>query len=320
MDYDYIIIQAGGRGSRLGYLTENKPKALVPVDNLPLIFHTFQKYPNKKYVIIADYKKDVLRKYLAAFADVKYQVVDAVGKGTCGGIKQAMDLIPKHTPFLLMWSDLILPDSFEFPNGACNNEISLVEDYVGISVTFPCRWKYEKGLFSEEKSSKHGVAGFFLFHDKSVISDVPGNGELVRWMKEKRLIFSEISLAGTREIGILSEYEKLAQVKTRPFNKITVDGAVLTKEPVDKQGEALAQRECAWYEKAKDKGISGIPKIYETSPLKMEFIRGKNIYECDFDYEDKRRILEKLVQTLRSLHESGIVSADSFSIKEAYFK
>ena len=93
----------------------------------------------------------------------------------------------------------------------------------------------------------------------------------------------------------------------------------MTKEPVDKQGEALAQRECAWYEKAKDKGISGIPKIYETSPLKMEFVRGKNIYECDFAYEDKRRILEKLVQTLRSLHESEIVPADSFSIKEAYF-
>ena len=316
---NYIIVQAGGKGTRLGYLTKNKPKALTPVENLPMLFHLFKKYPDKRFVIIADYKKDVLRKYLAGFGNVKYQIVDASGEGTCGGVKQATDLIPEHEPFMLVWSDLILPDSFALPEGYCEDGSPSSNDYVGISSTFSCRWKYENGSFSEERSSEHGVAGFFLFHDKSVISDVPENGELVRWMKEKRLNFSEISLAGTREFGMLSEYEKLAQVKTRPFNKITVDGAVLTKEPVDKQGEALAQRECAWYEKAKDKGISGIPKIYETSPLKMEFIRGKNIYECDFAYEDKRRILEKLVQTLRSLHESEIVPADSFSIKEAYF-
>lgn len=316
---EYIIVQAGGKGTRLGYLTKNKPKALTPVENLPMLFHLFKKYPDKRFVIIADYKKDVLRKYLEGFGKVKYQVVDASGEGTCGGVKQATDLIPEHEPFMLVWSDLILPESFALPEGYCEGGSPSSNDYVGISSTFSCRWKYENGSFSEERSSVHGVAGFFLFHDKSVISDVPENGELVRWMKEKRLNFSEISLAGTREFGILSEYEKLAQVKTRPFNKITVDGAVLTKEPVDKQGEALAQRECAWYEKAKDKGISGIPKIYETSPLKMEFIRGKNIYECDFAYEDKKRILERLVQTLRSLHESEIMPADSFSIKEAYF-
>lgn len=36
---EYVVVQAGGRGSRLGYLTDNKPKCLVPVENLPMIFH-----------------------------------------------------------------------------------------------------------------------------------------------------------------------------------------------------------------------------------------------------------------------------------------
>ncbi len=45
---EYIIVQAGGKGTRLGYLTKNKPKALVPVDNLPMLFHLFRKYPEKK--------------------------------------------------------------------------------------------------------------------------------------------------------------------------------------------------------------------------------------------------------------------------------
>ena len=39
---DYIIVQAGGKGTRMGALTQNKPKALVPVNNLPMIFHLFR--------------------------------------------------------------------------------------------------------------------------------------------------------------------------------------------------------------------------------------------------------------------------------------
>ena len=60
MNVDYIIVQAGGKGTRMEKLTANKPKALVPINNLPMLFHLFQKYPEKKYIIIGDYKYDVL--------------------------------------------------------------------------------------------------------------------------------------------------------------------------------------------------------------------------------------------------------------------
>lgn len=39
MNIEHIIVQAGGKGTRMEYLTKNKPKALVPVDNLPMLFH-----------------------------------------------------------------------------------------------------------------------------------------------------------------------------------------------------------------------------------------------------------------------------------------
>ena len=329
---DYIIVQAGGKGTRLGYLTKNKPKALAPVENLPMLFHLFRNYPDKRFVIIADYKKDVLHKYLNEFAKVKYQIVDAVGTGTCSGVKQAIDLIPPNKQFMLIWSDLILSEDFELPkeyssvskNDNCDerfeeNNDRFIENYVGLSVTFPCRWKYENNLFSEERSFEYGVAGFFLFRDKSVIEDVPESGELVRWMQEKGMKFKTWSLAETREFGLIEEYEKLALEKTRPFNKIVVDGDVLTKIPVDEQGKKLAVRECAWYKKASEYGISGLPKIYSYDPLKMEYIKGKNIYECDFSFDEKKEILERLIDTLKQLHESDEIFADSFSIKEAYF-
>ena len=314
---EYIIVQAGGKGTRLGYLTKNKPKALVPIDNLPMLFYLFRKYPDKRFVIIADYKKEVMREYLAVFSDVKYQIVDASGTGTCAGVKQAIDLIPDNKPFMLVWSDLILPDGFRLPeeylDGVPEN------NYVGLSETFSCRWKYENGHFSEERSTECGVAGFFLFTGKDKISSVPISGELVRWISEQGISFEKVGLGGTREFGILEEYEKLPQVKCRPFNKITVQGNVLVKEPVDSQGEKLAKRETAWYEKARLLNIPELPQIYETSPLKMEYINGRNIYECDFEYETKKNILKSLVGALNSLHKSESVDADSFSTQEAYF-
>ena len=60
MKIDYIIVQAGGKGTRLGHLTINKPKALVPINNLPMLFHLFRQFPKAKFVIIADYKANLV--------------------------------------------------------------------------------------------------------------------------------------------------------------------------------------------------------------------------------------------------------------------
>ena len=312
MDVEHIVIQAGGKGSRLGYLTANKPKALVPIENLPMIFHLFKKYPNKKFVIIADYKKEVLREYLESFADVMYQVVDAQGSGTCGGINQAIRLLPNDKPFMLIWSDIILSESFELPTETT--------DYIGISKSFSCRWQYKNNIFTEEASNEHGVAGLFIFKDKSTLSQLPDSGELVRWMQSQDLKFAELALSGAREFGLLSEYESLTQEKCRPFNKMIIDGDMITKEPIDEQGKQLAQLERDWYKKATELGVNNTPKVYSTSPLQMERINGRNIYEyTNLSISDKRTILEKLILSLKNLHSLSKTPADTFSMKEAYY-
>lgn len=315
---EYIIVQAGGKGTRLQYLTRNRPKALVPVDNLPMLYHLFRKYPDKRFIIIADYRKEVLRRYLSAFPEVKYIVVDAEGTGTCGGVRQATELIPRGQPFLLIWSDLILPEGFLLPE-SCEGAEEVQKDYIGISETFSCRWSYEDGIFKEEHSLRHGVAGFFLFTEKEKLKNVPECGELVRWMQKEQMRFQEWSLAGTKEFGRLEDYEAQEQMCCRPFNRITVDGEVLTKEPVDAQGRMLAKREYAWYERVAGSRLKALPVIYGKDPLRMEYIRGKNIYEYDLSREEKKEILKKLVTTLQELHQLQHVSADSFSMKEAYF-
>lgn len=317
----YIIVQAGGKGTRLKHLTRNKPKALVPVEKLPMIFHLFQKYPKKRFIIIADYKKEVMHEYLEAFADVKYQIVDADGTGTCAGVKQAINLIPEKEPFMLIWSDLILPNGLELPEEYQDSAEAADprEDYIGISQTFPCRWSYKDGKFVEESSCNHGVAGLFLFSEKKKIESVPKSGELVRWMQQNHMQYDEIGLGGTKEFGLLEEYNKLEQEKCRSFNRMAIKSDRVIKEGINAQGRQLAHRECAWYDKVKGLGIPFLPKIYGTSPLEMERIHGKNIYEFHLPYTEKKEILRKLVESLKLLHEAEKAPADTFSMKEAYF-
>lgn len=312
MDINYIIVQAGGKGSRMQLLTRNKPKALVPVDNLPMIFHLFKKFPDSRFIIIGDYKYDVLEKYLREFADADYKLVRGTGhSGTCAGISAALSHVPEKERFMLIWCDLVLPEEYRIPDGD--------ENVIGISKDFYCRWKYESGRFSEERSDQHGVAGLFIFRDKSVIADVPADGEFVQWLQNAKIDFTEQGLYKTREYGLYSEWHKLPKLRCRPFNRITIDGDKVIKEGIDALGKRLAVRETAWYRKARELSFDAIPAIYSYDPLVMELIDGKNIYEYPYlPVAHKKFILEKLVGCLKRLHDLGSVPYDPVSYKDAY--
>ena len=311
MDFEYIIVQAGGKGTRLDYLTRNKPKALVSVDNLPMIFHLFRLFPNKKFIIIGDYKIDVIKKYMSVFSTVSYIIVDAQGKpGTCGGIQSALKLIPEDAPFLLIWSDLILSEKFTLPQK--------LDNYIGLTNEFMCRWIYENGVFSESPSDTNGVAGFFLFKNPLEISNVPYEGEFVRWLCESKKDFSTFNLTQIKEYGVLSEYQKIKPNICRPFNEISEHDGKLVKKGIDATGKELAIKERMWYKKANEYGFKKIPEIYKYEPLVMEKVEGKNIFDYDLTFDEKLKLLEKIVDLLKSIHALESTTVDHISIQEAY--
>lgn len=311
---EYVIIQAGGKGTRLKKLTQNKPKGIVPVNNLPIIFHLFNKYPQKKFIIIGDYKHDVLEEYLESFCKVKYVTVKAKGTGTCAGIGEALKYIPDGFPFMLIWSDLILGTDTDI-NGLSE------ENYIGISKDFECRWSYKDGRFVEQPSYEHGVAGMFVFKDKEQLVGIPQEGELVRWMGENARTFKEIGLYGTREVGTMIALQETEndEYRCRPFNSMEIKGNIIVKRPIDEQGRKLAIREVNWYREVQKYKFEQIPKIYEFEPLTMEKIDGKNIFITDLTLEQKQVVIDNLVSSLERLHDLKRVPADLFSIMEAYY-
>lgn len=154
---------------------------------------------------------------------------------------------------------------------------------------------------------------------KAKSGGVPSDGEFVRWLSGTDLTFEEIPLSQTKEYGLYSEWDKLPRMRCRPFNRIAIQGDNIIKEAIDKQGEDLAVREIAWYKKLQNRHFDSIPAIYSYSPLTMERIDGKNIYEYTYLPEaQKKYILEKVIACLKNVHSMESVPYDEESYRDAY--
>lgn len=293
-----IIIQAGGKGTRLEGLTRNKPKCIVPVNNLPIIFYAFKKFKDAEFTIIADYKTDVLEKYLSAFAnEYNYKIIKAKKKGTISGIKEAVSSYSDDEPFMIIWCDLILSEDFKIPEQKGN--------YIGISKDFECRWSYVNNKFEKIPSKENGVAGLFIFENKKLLKDIEEEGALVGWLEKQNINFDRLDLYGSKEIGTLLSYSDNndSAPRCRPFNSMEFDGDIIIKRGINEQGKKIAVDEIAWYKHVKKLGFENIPEIYEYEPLIMKKVRGKNIWEYDcLTPSQKREILRKLIEALKQLH------------------
>lgn len=307
----YVIVQAGGKGSRLQRYTYNKPKALLSVDGVPLILRVFKTFRDAHFLIIADYKHEVLQKYLLAFAsNVKYTILHTSMKGTCAGIKDALNYIPDDTPFVLTWCDLYFGDNFKL-------NVAMDKNYVGISKSFVCRWSFKDGRFFEKSSCEDGVAGFFIFKNKDQISDVPLEGEFVRYLSSKELEFERLELNDVKEFGTIEEYEKLFTLGvSRPFNTVKIGQDYVEKTPVDPKGHELFEREKKWYQFVSKYNFHNIPKVISYEPFRLERIFGKH----PFEMEPHLSVVKGIINALMELHNiCGYSRVDYLSVDKEYF-
>ncbi|HBT81645.1 hypothetical protein A2757_00600 [Candidatus Giovannonibacteria bacterium RIFCSPHIGHO2_01_FULL_48_47] len=154
---DTAVILAGGRGTRLFPLTADRPKALVPLMDRPLISWIIlwlKKNGIKKIIISTDYKKEVLMDYLGDGKRFGVNIVYNDHKGakdTGDAFRNVFSNVRLPQTFLAMNSDQItdLPIKSLIAHHGASNHLATI-------VAVPTRIPY--GII--EHDAKHTVKTF----------------------------------------------------------------------------------------------------------------------------------------------------------------
>ena len=309
-----VIVQAGGRGSRLRHFTWNKPKCLVSYNGKPVLYHLFDKFKNSNFHIIADYQISKIKKYfLISPPNNEYKIYKTNDKGTCSGIKKALENIDKKKGILIIWSDLIidnLPKTTKSPT-------------IYTTSSFMCRWSIKNKNIREIPSQKYGIPGIFYFKNKNILNKLPKSGEFVRWYSNNIKKFNCINIENLKELGDFStlenSYNKIGY--GRFFNKIDINKKSVTKKALDGNYKHLIENEKNWYNEVSKLNFKNIPKIYSKNPYRMEKIDGHHIFEIsNLDKKKISKILENIFTSLENLHSKKEIPSNKKEIENVYIE
>lgn len=316
MNKTHIIVQAGGRGSRLRHHTWNKPKCLVSVRGKPLLYHLFDKFPEAHFHIIGDYAYNQLEKYLEVNPPcVSFDLIQAKEKGTCSGITDALKNIPADSELIITWSDLIIND---FP--------SISKSTVPVVITthsIVCRWTVDENNVMIEHPGIKGIPGIFYASRADQFPEPPSGGEFVKWFSKNVKTFETVDCEALEELGDFSTIETQNDRSgfSRFFNEVIIQEDTVKKTAIDHNYFHLIEKEQWWYKSVKDLGFRRIPQIFSTDPYIMQRIRGYHAYQMkDLTDREKRSVLSDYLDSLTNLHDLGTQASVDEDVKETYIK
>jgi glucose-1-phosphate cytidylyltransferase len=79
-----VAILAGGTGSRLAEETETKPKPMVEIGGIPIMWHImnhYAAYDHKDFVIALGYKGEVIKRYVLDQTELGHDLTVSLGSG-----------------------------------------------------------------------------------------------------------------------------------------------------------------------------------------------------------------------------------------------
>ena len=315
-----ILVQAGGLGTRMEYLTHCKPKALIPVRNRPILFQLLDIFnaEEDEFVVIGDYKYDVLDSYLTTFQKSRSVIlVKSSFKGNVAGIKEALKYFPDNEPILIVWSDLLLPKDLKEQIKSLKIEQGAA---VG-TVDFPCSWRMSDGHLVHSKGDKNGVAGLYYFSSKALLNNLSEAGSFTTWLSTQDFPLINFPIRGCEDVGTLSAYRSVEDRKfrCRPYNKITINADTVIKEGLTSEAVTFIKREIDWYKKALEFGIENIPQLIKDSPLTLTRIHGENVFDAKLSIVQKRLVFGNIVEALERMHSYGTEPANSWDLYFEYF-
>ena len=310
-----VIVQAGGRGSRLRHHTWNKPKCLVSIDGKPILYHLFDKFNECDFVIIGDYYFDTLKSYLEVNPpSVKYNLLKSKHKGTLSGIKESLYDIDDDESILLIWSDLILESPIEIKSDL---------PVIITTSSFICRWSIQRGQMKEIPSNVKGIAGIYYFNNKIQLESIPQSGSFENWFVKNISEYDYLDLKGVKELGdfknVENENDKINT--SRYFNKVKIEKNVVEKKCIDNHHQYLIDNELSWYDSISKLGFKRIPKILDKEKYIMERIYGKHLHQIsDLTDRERRSVIYNYLDTLDALHNLGNKKSSTNDVFKVYIE
>ena len=220
-----VVINAGGRGTRLDPFTRVLPKPLIPVGDLPIIEHImkeFQSYSCEKFHIIVNYKKELIKAYFAE-SENRYDITwydEAKPLGTGGGLSLLRDRL--NETFFFTNCDNLLQANYERMlefHKENSNAITMVCAYKNFSIPYGV---VEMGANGKIESMKEKPLVSFLANtgtyivEPEVLDDIEDNvpigfPDVVEKQRNKNLKVSvfPVSESEWMDMGQLNELEKM---------------------------------------------------------------------------------------------------------------
>ncbi len=220
-----VVINAGGRGTRLDPFTKVLPKPLIPVGDLPiieLIMKEYQSYDCNDFHIIVNYKKDLMKAYFHD-SENHYNITwydENEPLGTGGGLSLLRGKL--KTTFFFANCDALLTANYESMlkfHKEHGNIITMVCAYKNINIPYGVVEMGEQGII---KSMKEKPLMSFLTNtgiyivEPEVIDDIVDN-EVIGFpdiverekQKDRKVAVYPVSENDWMDMGQLPELEKM---------------------------------------------------------------------------------------------------------------
>ena len=220
-----VVINAGGKGTRLDPFTKILPKPLIPVGELPIIEHIMQRYEEAgcfDFSIIVNYKKQLIKSYFSEI-DRKYNIhwVDENEPlGTGGGLSLLRNKI-KDTFFFISCDNLLLADyediiRFHKKN---KNDITMICARKKITIPYGIVNTNDKNVLEtiEEKPEYSFLTNTAMYViEPAILKDIKKNTridfpDIIKMEKEKgrKIGVYSVEEDDWLDMGVMSELEKM---------------------------------------------------------------------------------------------------------------
>ena len=220
-----VVINAGGKGTRLDPFTRVLPKPLIPVGDMPIIEHIMQRYEEAgcfDFSIIVNYKKQLIKSYFSEI-DRKYNihwVVENEPLGTGGGLSLLRNKI-KDTFFFISCDNLLLADyediiRFHKKN---KNDITMICARKKITIPYGIVNTNDKNVLEtiEEKPEYSFLTNTAMYViEPAILKDIKKNTridfpDIIKMEKEKgrKIGVYSVEEDDWLDMGVMSELEKM---------------------------------------------------------------------------------------------------------------